>query len=364
MFRLVSADTTPSDAFSIHIVILHRLTSRPTLRDLARILERLALRKAERLSIVLDVPATTPKAVAKAAKRLCARHRLHLLSIERPLVAVAKAVETLLLRANDVVCVLNGVVPKTTEFVSCLVAGVEATDLPMLTLAPASNCCFTATAGLIAEFAEHSPFLAKHPDADVLLACFCARGDLARAPLDLRSEATGDYIVDPLPQHEGPEVTPSDIQVLETVLSKLGLHATPQQIPVLHEAAAEARRRLTRAVAAHFRDDIDEDGCIHEILHHKFTGILPYCRWNGTASKQARNVVPAIMLEIGVRELSEAIGMKCNSNHAFRCALMVEFPEVRERMEELKRRAERLIATNAGLRDKVRSGNREREHDA
>ena len=60
------SETEPTNAFAIHIVILHRLTSRASLRDLQRILDRLAVRPSERLNFVLEVAPTCCKAVLKA----------------------------------------------------------------------------------------------------------------------------------------------------------------------------------------------------------------------------------------------------------------------------------------------------------
>ena len=65
-----------SDSFVIHILVLHRLACRASLRDLGRILQRLALLPSERLSVILDVSPTCSKAVVKSGTRLCARHNL------------------------------------------------------------------------------------------------------------------------------------------------------------------------------------------------------------------------------------------------------------------------------------------------
>ena len=101
----------------------------------------------------------------------------------------------------------------------------------------------------------------------------------------------------PFPSVVGPEVTPLDVTVLSCVLTRLGLHADNQQLPVLEQAAAEARNRLRRAVAAHWRDDVDEKDAIHEILNAAFTGILPHCKFHGKS--RAPIVIPAIYLELG-----------------------------------------------------------------
>ena len=347
-----------SDSFVIHILVLHRLACRASLRDLGRILQRLALLPSERLSVILDVSPTCSKAVAKSGTRLCARHNLCRHSTERPLVAVAKALDGIPLRTYDVICVLEGVLPNNTNFIASLVAGVSATDADVLILAPPSCRTIVATAGFLHQFAANSPVLAGHPDADLLLACFYNGGDPTRGPRELRSQETGDYLVQPFPSVVGPEVTPFDVTVLSCVLNRLGLHADNQQLPVLEQAAAEARYRLRRAVAAHWRDDVDEKDAIHEILNAAFTGILPHCKFHGKS--RAPIVIPAIYLELGIRDAAIDLGMRADGNSAFRCELVHNFPEIKQRVEDIKRRAVRAMVKSPMLRgDNVRLGRRE-----
>ena len=204
-FALLS-DGGASESFAIHIVILHTLTSRASLRDLTRIHDRLALRPSERLSFVLEIPATTPapKAIIRAATRLVGRHNLLWHSINRPLVAASKALEAVPLHADDMLCILEGVLPNNTQFTTQLVAGVSATSAEVLLLAPASCRTILATVGILQEFAEQSPLLARHPDVDVLLSCFYHGRHPTQGPLDLRSE-TREFLVQPLPAVDGPE---------------------------------------------------------------------------------------------------------------------------------------------------------------
>jgi hypothetical protein len=355
----VLSDDSHSDAFAIHIVILHRLTSRASLRDLARIHDRLALRPSERLSFVLDIPTTTPKAVLKAATRLVGRHNLLRHSIERPLIAASKALKDTPLYASDMLCILEGVVPRNTQFISSLVAGVSATAAEVLTLAPPSCRTMLATVGVLQEFAMHSPHLARHPDADLLLSCFYHGRHPTRGPLDLRSQETCDFLVQPLLAVDGPEVLPVDEAALTATLTRLGLHADRQQLPVLQAAAADARVRLRRAVSAHWRDDLDEQEVIHEILHAPFTGILPFCKWHGKSS--APLCVAAMFVEIGIRDAAIELGMKADGNAAFRCAMIVQFPEIKQRIEQVKQRAVRALVKSPLLQDNPRRARAEQE---
>ena len=350
------SEAEPRDFFAIHIVVLHRLACRASLRDLDRILQRLALRPSERLSVVLNVAPTCSKAVVKSGTRLCSRHNLCRHSTERPLVAVSQALEGVSMHALDQIVVLEGVLPNT-GFIPSLVAGVSAADADVLILTPPSCRTIVATAGFLHQFAEKSPVLAGHPDADLLMACFYNGGDPTRGPRELRSCETGDFLVQPLQSVVGPEVTSFDVAVLNCVLTRLGLHADQQQLLLLEQAAAEARCRLRRAVAAHWRDDVDEDDAIHEILNAAFTGILPHCKWYGKSS--APSVIPAIYLEYGIREAAIDLGMRADGNPAFRCALIHEFPEIKERVEEIKRRAVQAIIRRPMLHgDNVRLGRR------
>ena len=210
-----------------------------------------------------------------------------------------------------------------------------------------------ATVGVLQEFAEHSPHLARHPDADLLLSCHYHGRHPTLGPLDLRSQETRDYLVQPLLAVDGPEVLPVDEATLTATLTRLGLHADRQQLPVLQAAAADARRRLRRAVAAHWRDDVAEDDAIYEILHAPFTGILSFCKRHGKSS--APLCVAAMFVEIGIRDAANELGMKADGNAAFRCAMIVQFPEIKQRIEEVKRRAVRaLVQSPLVQRDNAR----------
>ena len=104
---------------------------------------------------------------------------------------------------------------------------------------------------------------------------------------------------------------------------------------------------------------MDEDEAIHQILNAAFTGILPHCKWHGKSS--APSVIPAIYIEYGIREAAIDLGMRADGNPAFRCALIREFPEIKERIEEIKRRAVQAMVKSPMLRgDNVRLGRRER----
>ena len=358
VFRPVSV-SAPSNEFSIHILVLHRLASRSGLRDLQRIVDRLSVRPSERLNFVLEVSPTCCKAVLKSATRLVGRHNLLKHSIERPLVAASKVLKNVELHANDMLCVLDGVVPNNAQFISSLVTGVGATAAEVLTLAPPSCKTILATVGALQEFATHSPHLARHPDCDVLLSCFYHGRHPTRGPLELRSEKTRDFLVQPLLAVDGPEVLPTDEAVLAATLARLGLHADRQQQPVLQAAAADARVRLRRAVAAHWRDDLDEQEVIHEILHAPFTGILPHCKWHGKSS--APLCVTAMFVEIGIRDAANELGMRVDGNAAFRCAMVVKFPEIKQRVEDVKRRAVRALVKHPLLpRDNARHEGRGR----
>ena len=152
---------------------------------------------------------------------------------------------------------------------------------------------------------------------------------------------------------------PADEAALTATLTRLGLHADRQQLPVLQAAAADARRRLRRAVAAHWRDDVAEDDAIYEILHAPFTGILPHCKWHGKSS--APLCVAAMFVEIGIRDAANDLGMKADGNAAFRCAMMVQFPEIKQRIEEVKRRAVRALVKSPLLQDNPRRARAEQE---
>ena len=69
VFNVLSEDSPPMHLPSTSSSCID-LTSRASLRDLARIHDRLALRPSERLSFVLDIPQRCCKAVLKAATRL------------------------------------------------------------------------------------------------------------------------------------------------------------------------------------------------------------------------------------------------------------------------------------------------------
>ena len=248
--------------------------------------------------------------------------------------------EDIPLHSNDMLCVLDGVVPNNSTFISSLVAGVGATAAEVLTLAPPSCKTILATVGALQEFAEHSPHLARHPDCDVLLSCFYHGRHPTLGPLELRSE-TRDFLVQPLLAVDGPEVLPADEAVLAATLTRLGLHVDRQQQPVLQAAAADARIRLRRATAAHWRDDLDEQEVIQDILHAPFTGILPHCKWHGKSS--APLVIPALFVEISIKEAALELGMKADGSASFRCAMVHAFPEIKQRVEEVKRRAVRAL---------------------
>lgn len=352
------SETEPTNAFAIHIVILHRLTSRASLRDLQRILDRLAVRPSERLNFVLEVAPTCCKAVLKAATRLVGRHNLLKRSIERPLVAASNALKGTPLYTGDMLCILDGVVPNNTQFITSLVAGVGATAAEVLTLAPPSCRTILATVGVLQEFATQDPLLAKHPDADVLLSCFYHGRHPTLGPLDLRSE-TRDFLVQPLLAVDGPEVLPVDEAVLAATLARLGLHADRLQLPVLQAAAADARVRLRRAVAAHWRNTLPEDDAIHEILHAPFTGILPHCKWHGKSL--APLAVAGLYIEIGIKDAALELGMEAE-NVSYRCAMVHAFPEIKRRVEEVKRRAVRALVKSPMLpRDNARRARAEQE---
>ena len=121
LFR-VSEEEPPSDIYTIYIVVLHRLEDRASLRDLELILIRLALKPSERLTIVLEITALCPKAIAKAALRLCRHCTVSRGPIDRPLVAAAEALADVALHSFDVVTVLKGVMPaRGVDFVDRLV---------------------------------------------------------------------------------------------------------------------------------------------------------------------------------------------------------------------------------------------------
>ena len=70
--------------------------------------------------------------------------------------------------------------------------------------------------------------------------------------------------------------------------------------------------------------------------------------------------VPAIYLEFGIRDAAIDLGMRADGNPAFRCALVHEFPEIKQRVEDIKRRAVRAMVKSPILRgDNVRLGRRE-----
>ena len=110
--------------------------------------------------------------------------------------------------------------------------------------------------------------------------------------------------------------------MLSCVLTRLGLHADNQQLPVLEQAAAEARNRLRRAVAAHWRDDVDEKDAIHEIFERGVHRHLPHCKFHGKS--RAPIVIPAIYLELGIRDAA-IDSMRADGNSAFRCELVHNF---------------------------------------
>ena len=122
LFRVFSEEEPPSDIFTIYIVVLHRLEDRASLRDLELILNRLALKPSERLTIVLEITTLCPKAIAKAALRLCRHCTVSRGPIDRPLVAAAEALADVALHSFDVVTVLKGVMPaRGVDFVDRLV---------------------------------------------------------------------------------------------------------------------------------------------------------------------------------------------------------------------------------------------------
>lgn len=354
LFRLSEAE--PSDIFTIYIVVLHRLEDRASQRDLELILTRLALKPSERLTIVLEITTLCPKAIAKAALRLCRHCTVSRGSIDRPLVAAAEALADVALRSFDVVTVLKGVMPAMgADFVDRLVDRASVGDVEFLTLAPASHCAFAATVRLLSEFSTDLPGFARHQDADLLLACWSGRDDVARGLQHLLGDDKKTYLLSTLSHTVAPPVTADDVDVLDRVALRLGLHISEQGKPALQQAAAQARFRLRRACAAHFRDDTDQDEVVSNVLYAKNTGIVLYA--TKLAPRAAPCVIPAVLCELGVRQFSEQLGCVTDGDAAYRKALLNEFVEVKERLADVARRVVSTIARNPLLHcDNARRG--------
>jgi hypothetical protein len=309
---------------------------------------------------VLEITTLCPKAIVKAALRLCRHCTVSRSSIDRPLVAAAEALADVTLRSFDVVVVLKGVMPaRGVDFVDRLVDRASVGDVEFLTLAPASHCAFAATVRLLSEFDTKLPVFARHHDSDLLLACWSGRDDVARGLQHLLGDDKKTYLLSTLSHTVAPPVTADDIDVLDRVSLRLGLHISEQGKPALQQAAAQARFRLRRACAAHYRDDSEPDEVVSDILYAKNTGIVLFA--TKLAPRAAPCMIPAILLELGVRQFSEQLGCVTDGDAAFRKGLLNEFPEVRDRLADVARRVAKSIVKNPLLHcDNARRGDEER----
>ena len=68
-----------------------------------------------------------------------------------------------------------------------------------------------------------------------------------------------------------------------------------------------------------------------------------------------------MFVEIGVRDAANELGMKADGSAAFRCAMVVQFPEIKQRIEEVKRRAVRALVKSSLVQDNPRRARAEQE---
>ena len=90
---------------------------------------------------------------------------LHRNSIFRPLNAVAHALAGVAIRATDTIAVFETTVLPDEEFIDRVVVAAARSEVDMHTLAPASHKAFAVRAGVLRDFCDTSPVLARAPDA-------------------------------------------------------------------------------------------------------------------------------------------------------------------------------------------------------
>lgn len=321
-----------SSSAMLYLVVLHQLSGRPSLRDLERVLRRIALRKSERLSIVLEVTHTCPRAVTKAAARLCARHAVHYYSVDRPVAAAAHALAEYKLQPCDFVTVIRDVLPDEENFIDRILQATEGSALVNLfRLAPPSVVAFAASAGLLQIFCTESQIYARHEDADILLQCFFVGSNNVSSPLGILTGVEKEsFLVTPLRNYIT-QVTEKDIEMLDSVMLRLGIKVAPQNLQSLQSTAAAARALLRRAVAAHWRVESGESESIHQILYAPYTGIVSFCRRMGVSVNPS--CIPGLLCSLGIRDMAEELGVHANGNDAFRCAMLEAFPAFRARLQ-------------------------------
>lgn len=341
----------------LYVVLLHQLSCRAQLNDLANALKRFTLSTTGRLSIVLDVQPSCPRAVAKAATRLCARHAVYRYSSERPLAAAAFALAGITLEADDFVVVLRDVLPDEGFLAYVADAAATSSSRTLLTLNPPIAVGFAASANLLASFCHDCPLLAGQPDSDILLDCY-AQGDEASTVRCLLNNASGEYTMRPLRSYH-PTVTQNDIATLDRVMERLGLHVKPNALPALQDMAAGARALLRRSVAAHWRADVDERDAIRKIMHDRDLGVGLFCR--RAESHTLPSCLPAFLCEHGIRRFAEELDVRCDGDIPFRRAMMREFPELRKRIAEITRRAVHNLVELELEHDNLRTVRREWE---
>ena len=229
--------------------------------------------------------------------------------------------------------------------------------MEFLTLAPASHCAFAATVRLLCEFSTDLPGFARHQD---WISSRLLERPRRRCPWPaaLARDDKKTYLLSTLGHTVAPPVTADDVDILDRVSLRLGLHISEQGKPALQQAAAQARFRLRRATAAHYRDDTDQDEVVDNILYAKHTGIVLYAA--KLAPRAAPCVIPAILCELGVRQFAEQLGCVTDGDAAFRKALLNEFVEVKERLADVARRVAKSIVKNPLLTDNARRGDGER----
>ena len=149
------SESGPSRVAAIFLVVVHPLAGRSSYNDLERLLKRLDLRRGECVYVCLHILPTCPRAVAKNANKLCARHAVVYHDAEYPLAAAAHALAGVELRPQDFVVVLRDVMPDA-DFIEELVSTVARLpgDVDLLTLTPSTYVGFAASASLLQAFAS------------------------------------------------------------------------------------------------------------------------------------------------------------------------------------------------------------------
>ncbi len=351
------SESGPSRVAAIFLVVVHPLAGRSSYNDLERLLKRLDLRRGECVYVCLHILPTCPRAVAKNANKLCARHVVVYHDAEYPVAAAARALAGVELHPQDFVVVLRDVLPDA-DFIDKLVATVARLpgDVDLLTLTPSTYVGFAASASLLSSFCVESPVLAAHPDADILLQCYAVgSGENTRALRAVVRDG-GQHLVAPLGSYF-PVVTVSDRECLDRVLNKLCLHVSrsSDELPALQQMTAAARTLLRRNAAAHLRCDVPTSEALAHILHGRHLGIVNFVRRLQTPSITGTGLLPAVLCDLGLRRFAEQLHIRVDDDKELKHMLLQQFPELSRRLSELTRRAVKQLATTGIAGDNVRS---------